>query len=108
VLVERRRRLDGDGFIEAALAGQAVALADEVLPELHVVGDRGRRDGAGHELHTAGCAAATAPTGGGDVHAGLVGSLEDRGAGRRGQGAPCPRVARIDENGERDAHGLRL
>src|SRR5437879_9360823 len=49
-LVERRRRLDGDGFVKNALAGKAIAVADEVIAELDLVHDRRRRRQAGQEL----------------------------------------------------------
>ena len=77
-LVERRGDLDGDRLGDAALAGEPVALADEVRAELHLVHDRGRRHRPGEELHAARRAAPAPSARGGDVDRRRVGGLEDR------------------------------
>src|SRR5258708_1742484 len=108
VLLERRRDLDGDGLGDRALAGEPVALTHEVVAELDLVHDRGRRDRALDELDAAGGAAAPAAAGGGDVHAAVVRRREDAGAGRDGQLAARPGVARLRQDDERDGHSTLL
>src|SRR5437867_2831982 len=103
-LLERRGHLDGDRLGDRALTGKPIALAHEVVAELDLVHDRGRRDRALDELHAAGRAAAAAAAGGGDIHPPVVRRLEDAGAGRDGQLAACPGVARVRQDDERDGH----
>src|SRR5206468_2194577 len=96
-LVERRRRLHGDGFVKDALAGEAVALAHEIVAELDLVHDRGRRRQAGQELHPARRTPPAPAAGGGDVDAGRVRRLEDRGAGRDRHGPAHSGIARVGD-----------
>jgi hypothetical protein len=101
-LVERRRRLDGDRLRDRALAGEAVAVANEVFAELHAIPERGGRDRAGDELHTARRAAAAAPTDRVDVDAVRVCRAEDGGSGIDVEDAAHARITRDDR--ERDRH----
>ncbi len=86
------------GLGHPALAGEAVALADERVAELQLVHDRRRRHGARDELDPAGRAAPPAPAGGRDVDAGIMGGLED---GRSGLDVED---ALVGKDGERWAH----
>src|SRR5205814_761539 len=108
LLVERRRDLDGDGLGDRALAGEPVALTHEVVAELDLVHDRGRRDRALDELDAAGGAAAPAAAGGGDIHAAVVRRREDAGTGRDGQHAARPGITRLRQDDERDGHSALL
>jgi hypothetical protein len=102
-LLERRRHLDGDRFLEQALTGEAIALADEVVAELHLVHHGRWRDRALQELHATGGAAAPSPARGRDVDTAGVGRLQDGGA-RRGEKRPARRrIARVAD--DRESHG---
>ena len=105
-LVERRRRLDGDGLVQDALTGQAIALAHQVVAELDLVHDRRRRRQAGQELDPARRAAAAPAAGRRDVDAARVRRLEDRRPRRDAQRPARGRVVWIGDEGQRDGHGL--
>jgi hypothetical protein len=94
-LVERRRRLDGDCFVEHTLAGEAIALADQIVAELDLVHDRRRRRQPRQELHATGRAPPAPAAGGGDIDAARVRRLENRGAWRDRQRPARRGIARI-------------
>jgi hypothetical protein len=104
LLVDGGRHLDGERLHHRALAREAIALAHEIVPELHLVHDGGRRNGAGDELHPARRAAAATSAGGGDVDAARVGGLQDAGAGGDAQLTAGSGMARIADDDEGDRH----
>ena len=83
LLVERGCELDGERLLETTLTGQPIALADEIVAELHLIGERRRWDGAGDELDPTRRASAAAATRGGDVDPTVVRGLQQGGAGGR-------------------------
>ena len=105
-LVERRRRLDGDGLVQHALTGQAIALADEVVAELDLVHDRRRRGQTCQELDPARRAPAAPSARRRDVHSARVSRLEDRRARRDRQRPARAGIVRIGDERQRDGHGL--
>ena len=102
LLVQGRGDLHGEGLRHVALAGEAVAFADEVAAELELVHDGGRRNGAPDELHPAGGAAPAPAAGRGDVDPARLRRLEDRGAGGDLE------MTVVGEDGEGDRHARRI
>jgi hypothetical protein len=104
-LLERRRDLDGHGLVEDALAGEAIALTDEVVAELDLVHDRRRRRQTGQELDPARGAPSAPAARRGDVHAARVRRLQNRGPGRDAERPARRGAAGSEDDRQRDGHG---